>query len=476
MAPAYRLVTIALVTLTTMIAFEAMAVTTAMPRAAEQLGAVGSYGLAFSAMLTAMLLGNVLAGSWADRSGPLPGLAAGQALFVAGSVVCAAAPSWGAMLGGRVVCGLGAGLVIVTEFVAVGRVYPPAMRPRVFTWLSAAWVVPSVVGAPVAGWVTTSWSWRWVFGLVVIPAGVAAALVTARRADLIEHHGEPSPTTASADVAGHRRAARLGALVALGAGAVQLAIQQVEAQRAVAHGPGPTDGLPVWAGWAALALLGLVVTVGTVPRLLPLGALRAARGLPSVVVSRALFNGSFMATVTFLPLLLVQVFRLDLTTAGAVIAVASVGWSTGSWMQGRSRAKGPAARSRLVWLGALALTLGTVGLAHAAAVQAPVLVHAGWIGLAGLGMGYGSTTLSVLVLDLAPPDEHGQASAALQLCDVLGSVLGIAAATAIFGAAHRAGDTGVFVVIDLALAAVSALAVVTGRRCAPSRPRQRTST
>jgi hypothetical protein len=33
-APAYRVVTLALVTLTTMIAFEAMAVTTAMPRAA----------------------------------------------------------------------------------------------------------------------------------------------------------------------------------------------------------------------------------------------------------------------------------------------------------------------------------------------------------------------------------------------------------------------------------------------------------
>ncbi|MBK8757908.1 MAG: hypothetical protein IPM08_12490 [Actinomycetales bacterium] len=45
-----------------MIAFEAMAVSTAMPRAAEELGAIGGYGLAFSSMMTAML-GIVAAGS-----------------------------------------------------------------------------------------------------------------------------------------------------------------------------------------------------------------------------------------------------------------------------------------------------------------------------------------------------------------------------------------------------------------------------
>jgi MFS family permease len=142
--------------LATMIAFEAMAVTTAMPRAADELGAVGSYGLAFSSMMTAMLLGNVLAGRWADRVGPLPGLYAGQVLFAAGSILAALAPTWPVLLGARVVAGLGAGFVVVTEFVAVGRVYPAHVRPRVFTWLSAAWVVPSIVGAPAAGWLTTS--------------------------------------------------------------------------------------------------------------------------------------------------------------------------------------------------------------------------------------------------------------------------------------------------------------------------------
>ena len=62
MSPAHRLVTISLVALVTIIAFEAMAISTAMPIIARDLDAVRSYGLAFSAMLTTQLLGIVLAG------------------------------------------------------------------------------------------------------------------------------------------------------------------------------------------------------------------------------------------------------------------------------------------------------------------------------------------------------------------------------------------------------------------------------
>lgn len=460
---AYRVVTLALVLLTTTIAFEAMAVTTAMPRAAADLDAVSAYGLAFSSMMTAMLLGNVLAGSWADRAGPLPGLYAGQILFGVGAVVCALAPVWLVLLAGRVVCGLGAGLVVVTEFVAVGRVYPPALRPKVFTWLSAAWVVPSIVGAPIAGWLTAVASWRWVFGVVVIPGALAAALVTSRRRAL----DRPQPEAAGIDpppgeqVSAHRQAARLGAVVAGSAGLVQAAIHHYDANRATAA--------PGWSlGLAALGVFGIAWAT---PRLLPAGTLRAARGLPSVVLSRALFNASFMATVTFLPLLLVSVYGLELTTAGAVIAVASLGWSTGSWVQGRVRG-GAAARARLVWLGAGALAVGTFGLAAACAAGEPVEVLAALMALCGLGMGLGSTTLSVLVLDLAPDSEHGQASAALQLSDVLGSVLGIAAATAVFGAGYRDGQSAVFVVIELGLAAVALATIATGRRCAPRSARE----
>ncbi|MBK8733593.1 MAG: hypothetical protein IPL93_12260 [Actinomycetales bacterium] len=79
---------------------------------------------------------------------------------------------------------------------------------------------------------------------------------------------------------------------------------------------------------AALAIVSVIRLLWATPRLLPAGTGRAPRA-PSVIASRALFNGSFMATVTFLhPLSFsVQRWNLGLTMAGAVLATGSVGWS-----------------------------------------------------------------------------------------------------------------------------------------------------
>src|SRR6476661_4482364 len=140
MAPAYRLVTLAIVALVTTVAFEAMAISTAMPVVARELDAVRSYSLAFSVMLTAQLLRIVLAGVWSDGRGPLPGLIAGQVLLAGGSAVAGLATSFPMLLAGRFVAGLGGGLVVVALYVVIGRAYPDALRPKVFTWVSAAWV------------------------------------------------------------------------------------------------------------------------------------------------------------------------------------------------------------------------------------------------------------------------------------------------------------------------------------------------
>ena len=69
LARPYLEVTLAALALVTIVAFESMAVSTAMPAVARELDAVRSYGFAFSVMLTAQLLGIVLAGVWTDRSG-----------------------------------------------------------------------------------------------------------------------------------------------------------------------------------------------------------------------------------------------------------------------------------------------------------------------------------------------------------------------------------------------------------------------
>ena len=80
--------------------------------------------------------------------------------------------------------------------------------------------------------------------------------------------------------------------------------------------------------------------------------------------------------------------------------------------------------------------------------------------------GLGSTTLSGLVLELSRGQERGRASAAVQLADVLGTVVGIAAATAAFGVWHTTGAHRGFVSVWIGLAALGALGIVSAARCA----------
>ena len=460
-ARSQQVITAALLLLTTMIAFENMAVATAMPVVAAELGAVESYGLAFSTMMTAMLLGIVLAGPWTDRAGPLPPVVWGQALFAGGAILCGAAPSFGALLLGRVVTGLGAGLVIVVEFVIVGRAFAPADRPRVFSYISAAWILPSLVGGPIAGWLATTVSWRWVFWVVVLPAGLGFALFMARRDAL--RGAEPTPLDGDAGAeAGrqdHRRTARLGALVAVSAGLVQLAFHEHERL------------MPWMSGIGLLGLLGVALSA---PRLLPEGTFRSARGLPSIVLTRGLLNGSFLGGFAYLPLMLTRENGLTPAVAGLVLAVGSLGWSAGSWAQGRSARRGIDERAHLVVAGAGMLAVGWAAFVGLTLAHAPVWAYGLVIVLGGLGMGLGSTTLSGLVLEVSPDHEHGRASAALQLSDVLGTVVGLAGATAAFAATHIPGEHRGYVVVWVGLAAFGALGILSASRCAsagPLRPR-----
>ena len=446
-SPAYRLITIAIIALVTIIAFEAMAIATAMPQAAEDLDAVRGYGLTFSVMLTAQLLGIVLAGVWSDRSGPMPGLYAGQLLFAVGAAICGLATSFPMLLVGRAVTGLGAGVVIVALYVVVGQVYPGTTRPRMFSFISAAWILPSLVGAPLSGWLATAFTWRLVFWVVVPPALLTLAVV-AKQSAAIRGRDDRSDR-GTHDRFAHRRTARLGALVALAAGLLQL---------------GTYERFPLLS-WQALAALGglgglLLVT----PRLVPAGTMRLARGMPSIIASRFLLNAAFNGTITYVPLMLTQERGTTLATAGIVLALGSLGWSAGSWVQGLAAMAGR--RASLVSVGGLFLALGCLGLVLVTALGWPVGLFAPAMVLAGTGMGLASTSLSVLLLDVAPVGDYGKASAALQLSDVLGSVIGIAGASALFASMHTmGGDTRTYLVIWGVLAAVAALVVVGGRRC-----------
>ncbi|MHA5049837.1 MFS transporter [Streptomyces sp. SD15] len=405
----YRALSVGIVSVVLLIAFEATAVGTAMPVAARELDGVSLYAFAFSGYFTTSLFGMVLAGQWSDRDGPLASLTAGIGAFAAGLLLSGTAGTMWLFVLGRAVQGLGGGLVIVALYVVVGRAYPERLRPSIMAGFAAAWVVPSVVGPLAAGTVTEQLGWRWVFMgipvLVVLP--LALALPRIRRLT--------SGSGSGADrVPFDRRRIRLAFGIALGAGLLQYAAQDLR--------------------WVSLvpAAAGGALLVPAVLGLLPRGTYRAARGLPSVVLLRGVAAGSFIAAESFVPLMLVTERGLSPTLAGFSLAAGGGTWALGSFVQSRPRVE--PYRERLMFL-------GMVLVAAAIAAAPSVLIHSVpvWIvavawafGCFGMGLVIAST--SVLLLHLSAPEEAGANSAALQISDGLSNVVLLAVGGAAFAA------------------------------------------
>ena len=440
----YRALTLTLVGLISIVAFEGLAVSTVMPTIAADLEASAGYALAFSAMFTAQLLGIVVAGAWIDRQGAMPAMMWGQGLFGLGCLLAGMASTLPVFLLGRVVTGLGGGLVVVALYVVIGGSYPPRLRPRVFAWISAAWVLPSIVGPLLAASISSLWSWRGVFLLVVPAVGATLAALFARR-ELVRS-AATRPDTSAEGLRGHLRVAWLGLVIALGAGTFQWAGTTLV----------PPRPLPVAAVVVGLALLAIGV-----PRILPRGTLRLWRGLPSVIAARALLTATFSGAISFVPLMLVTQRSLSEAMAGAILALASLGWTFGAWVQGRPRLLGRGAG--LVLVGAACAAAGSALYSLVALGSWPLPIMLAATVLIGLGMGLGTTATSVLMLEIAPPSEHASASSALTLADTLGSVMGISVTGTIYASLTGRPDLA-FGLVWAAAAAFTVVGVVAGRR------------
>lgn len=417
-----------------LIASSVSAITTAMPRAAQELDGLPLYGLAFAVTMATSVVAMAFAAPWIDRSGPGTPLLAGIAVDCAGLLVAAAAPTMEVLVAGRAIQGLGAGLEGVALYVVIARVFPSALRGKMFAALSAAWVLPAIVGPAVSGAVTDQFGWRWVFGSVPVLAVFAVALVR-------------SGTRGMNMTAPRRTPRRPAGFSPIGPVSSRTRRQrrQTPRRRLPRLRIAPVWRRPGWALAAALAVLVLgdaaqraqrwwaaelgaavVVLIVAVPKLLPRGTWRSRRGLPSLILMRALIGTAFMIGDVYLPLLMIQQRGLPAWLAGLSLTVGGITWFTGSWFAGGGFVP---PHMRLV-TGALGILLGLLICTLVVLPATPVWIA--WLGwaFAGMGMGMAYPTQSVLVLEQSPPAEQGSNASALQLNETLttAAVLGVVGA------------------------------------------------
>lgn len=426
------------------IAFEAIAVVTAMPKAAKDLGDMDLYAWSFSAFMIAQVFAIVASGRASDRFGPRLPLVIGFAVFALGLVISGSAPTMMVLILGRFVQGLGGGTMNLAVMVLVARLFEPKERPVLMTWMSVAWMMPAFVGPVIAAWLSTAFSWHWVFYSVLPVMAIGGALILGplRRADLgpllEEQRGEKTSRVPVLLAA---------AMVGAGAALIQIAGQHL-----------------VW--WSLLwAALGLGLLLVGLPALLPRGYRLTGSGLAATVNVRMLSTGAFFGAETFLTLMLVERGGLDLPIAGLALTVGSVGWATGSWLQSRPWLR--IRRDQIVIAGVAVAAAGLALVAVATRFPGLLLWMAvlGWV-IGGLGMGMQIASTSLVVMELSPQAEIGRNTSSLQVGEALGNSLVAGIAGTIF-AALLADSGQAFGWIYLAMVLISLLGLASSLRIGP---------
>ena len=404
----------------TAVAFEAVAVGTAMPTVASRLHGLNLYAVAMGIPLAAQLVTTAFAGLWCDAKSPQSCLHLGIGVLSAGLVVCTAAPNMPVFVVGRAVQGLGAGMCVVPLYAMVGSSVRTERQSPIFASLSAAWIVPSLVGPGIAGFLVEHASWRLVFGAVpALLAGTGRIL-----------------------------------LPAAGAGAAVATLQILSGA--------DSGGLTAWVYAAAGAAA--AATFACVRPLLPPGTFALRCGLASTVLVRGLVSGVFIGIEAFLPLLLKEVHGWSPTPAGLILTVGSVTWALGSWIHGR--VVSPRLTRRLPAFAVACQFAGVALVAPGSFAAVPAgFVVAGWT-LAGLGIGLVFPAMSVLALAMTPRDRHGATSSAIQLADTLGAAFCVAVAGLVYAAILPSRQAAFAVAIG-ALALILGAALVAVRRIRP---------
>ncbi len=138
-------------------------VATIMPSVVGDIGAAAFYAWTTTLYMVASIVGAassapIKAGLGLRRCYFLAALG-----FLAGSAICAVAPDMLVLLMGRVVKGLGGGLLIATNMMLVREVYPEDIRTPALSTMSAMWGIAAMLGPMIGGVFAEFGGWRGAF-------------------------------------------------------------------------------------------------------------------------------------------------------------------------------------------------------------------------------------------------------------------------------------------------------------------------
>ncbi|WOS63453.1 DHA2 family efflux MFS transporter permease subunit [Sinorhizobium fredii] len=153
-------------------------ISTSLPAIARDIG-VGpiTLKLALTAYMVALAIFIPLSGWMADRFGAKRIFRAAILVFIAGSIFCAIADSLVAFVLSRFLQGMGGAMMTPVARLVLVRGTPRSELVSAMALLTIPALVGPLAGPPLGGFITTYFSWHWIF-LINVPVGIAGYVLS----------------------------------------------------------------------------------------------------------------------------------------------------------------------------------------------------------------------------------------------------------------------------------------------------------
>ena len=174
MPPNSRLIPLIIASALFMENMDSTVIATSLPAIANDLGTDPIVlKLAFTTYLLSLTVFIPISGWCADRFGARHVFRAAIVVFTLGSIACGFASSLGGLVAARALQGVGGAMMVPVGRIILLRAIPKSELVDALAWLTIPALLGPLVGPPIGGFITTFFSWRWIFWMNV-PFGIGA--------------------------------------------------------------------------------------------------------------------------------------------------------------------------------------------------------------------------------------------------------------------------------------------------------------
>ncbi|TWD55216.1 MFS transporter [Agrobacterium vitis] len=414
----YRMTTLMLCIGVGLYAFNAFLVSTTLPSAVSEIGGARLLPWASTLYLAASIVAGASAAMLKSRMGARNALIGTTIIFLLGTLLAAHASSIAGVIVGRILQGLGEGVVAAVCYMLIPEIYPRHLIAKVFGLEACVWALAAFGGPVLAGVVTETLSWRAAF-LINIPI-VAIFLATALHVPA----RPPLQALKSAIPAGRLSLLLFAFILLLAANLTALTISR---------------NTMIGLAMAALVLF-VVLDKSALDSILPRGAFSSATAVGFGLWSVLLMPFAQAASGVYLVYSLQHLWHMGPTTAGTMGALIALSWSATAI--GVANIGSGRVQKALIVASVAVEACGLAGVAFAILHPSLPLLTLSLIAI-GAAFGMGWSFLNQTLMMASPEGERDKTSALLPTLQSAGYALGAAFAGLVansFGFSETATD------------------------------------